>query len=117
MAKRPKKAQAKSGCSRGLTQKLLKKAPALKRGGVARSTRGSGLSSTNARQASAIGTANSAYASVSVEAVDPASTQKKVMVHSVCICEEIINEVPPISEPATIHGVRRPKRVRVRSES
>ena len=40
----------------------------------------------------------------------PASTQKKMMVHSVCICEEIISEVPPTSAPATIHGVRLPKR-------
>ena len=47
----------------------------------------------------------------------PASTQKKMMVHSVCICEEIISEVPPTSEPATIQGVRLPKRVRVRSDS
>ena len=47
----------------------------------------------------------------------PASTQKKMMVQSVCICEEIISEVPPISEPATIHGVRLPKRVRVRSDN
>ena len=43
--------------------------------------------------------------------------RRKMMVHSVCICEEIISEVPPISEPATIQGVRLPKRVRVRSDS
>ena len=39
------------------------------------------------------------------------------MVHNVCICEEIISDVAPTSEPTTIQGVRRPKRVRVRSES
>src|SRR5437868_11625705 len=47
----------------------------------------------------------------------PANTQKNVIDHRVSICEEIINDVAPSSAPPTIHGVRRPHRVRVRSDS
>src|SRR5687768_1261768 len=47
----------------------------------------------------------------------PASTQQKELVQSACTSEEIISDVAPTSDPATIHGVRRPHRVRVRSEN
>src|SRR3954467_14420918 len=46
----------------------------------------------------------------------PASTQKKVIDQSVSICEEIMRDVAPSSEPPPIHGVRRPHRVRGRSD-
>src|SRR3982750_4062063 len=78
MVKRPKNAHAKSGCLRGLTQKLRKKAPARHGAGEARSTRASGFSQTNARHATAMGTANNAYENVRELTVLPASTMPNV---------------------------------------
>src|SRR3954471_4436007 len=162
MEKRPKNAQAKSGCLRGLTQKLLKNAPALTGAGRGPSTAGSGLRITKLTQAIAMAAANKAYANVSEEARypattmpivppavmpaptnpltvprsssgkrsativvsaacielsdAPASTQKNVIVKSVCICDAVNNEIAPTTEPHTIQGVRLPHRVRVRSD-
>src|SRR3546814_2033918 len=45
-----------------------------------------------------------------------APTQNRVIVHRLVICGTANRHNPPTTDPVTIHGVRRPQRVRVRSE-
>src|SRR3546814_9617352 len=45
-----------------------------------------------------------------------APTQKRVIAHRLVICGTANRQRPPTSDPVTIHGVRRPQRVRVRSD-
>src|SRR3954447_23411426 len=46
-----------------------------------------------------------------------AITQKKVMITRLLVDGTSIRATPPMREPNRIHGVRRPRRVRVRSEN
>src|SRR5438046_8353129 len=46
-----------------------------------------------------------------------AITQNTVMITRLLVVGTKVRETPPIRDPNRIHGVRRPKRVRVRSES
>src|SRR3546814_11618887 len=45
-----------------------------------------------------------------------APTQNRVIVHRLVICGTANRHNPPTTDPVTNHGVRRPPRVRVRSE-